>query len=106
MMTQKIYRATFGLLFVLLFVACKKEVAGPKGEPGTPGGGGNSNIASTSVFPVTTSQWVVDTVANCLKVSLSFPVLTKSIVDGGGVKVYVRTGNTWTELPYVTGDLF
>jgi hypothetical protein len=97
----------FSLSLGIFFNACKKEeIPGPKGDPGTPGGGGNSNISSTSEFTITTSQWVTDTVNHCLKVELNFPEITSAVVNSGGVKVFTRTGATWHELPYTTGDLF
>jgi hypothetical protein len=91
----------------ITFATCKKkEIQGPKGDPGTPGGGGNSNITSTSVFTVTSSQWVPDTANACLKVTLNFATLTKDVVDNGGVKVFMQQVSTWTELPFTSGDLF
>jgi hypothetical protein len=93
-------------LVVLLSACKKKEIQGPKGDPGTPGGGGNSNITSTSVFTITSSQWVADTAGDCLKVTLNFTSLTKDVVDNGGVKVFFQQGTTWSELPFTSGDLF
>lgn len=91
----------------LLFFSCKKqEIQGPKGDPGTPGGGGNSNISSTSVFTVTSAQWAPDSAAGYLKVTINFAALTQDVVDKGGVKVYMQTGTSWTELPFTMGDLF
>jgi hypothetical protein len=97
----------FFLLVVLMIGSCKKEeIPGPKGEPGTPGGGGNSSISSSNVFTVTSSQWVPDTVAKCLKVTLAFPSITKEVVDNGAVKVFIKDGTAWAELPFTSGDLF
>ena len=91
----------------VLFTDCKKkEIQGPKGEPGTPGTGGNSNIISTSVFTVADSQWKADTAADYMFVSLDFPEITQKVADNGAVKVYIQTGTNWTDLPYVKGDLF
>lgn len=93
--------------FCLMVTACKKkEIQGPKGDPGAPGGGGNSNIASGSVFVVTTSQWQVDSVSESLKVTINASELTKDVIEKGGVKVYMQVGTTWADLPYVKGDLF
>lgn len=90
-----------------LFANCKKqEIQGPKGDPGTPGGGGNSDISSSTVFTVTNSQWQKDTANDCLTVSLSFSSLTKHVVENGAVKVFRQDGTVWSELPYTTGDLF
>src|ERR1044072_9106107 len=90
----------------LLFTACKKkEIQGPQGDPGTPGGGGNANISST-VFAVNTSQWSIDTIENCRKATIGFTALTKEVVEKGAIKVYVQTATTWAELPFNMGDLF
>ncbi|MBK7309388.1 MAG: hypothetical protein IPI93_01015 [Sphingobacteriaceae bacterium] len=91
----------------IFFTACKKEeIQGPKGDPGTNGIGGNATIVSTNTFIVNTSSWVADTSAECLKVTISFPSLTQTVVDKGGVKVYRQTGTVWSELPITTTDLF
>lgn len=91
----------------ILFTACKKqEIQGPKGDPGDPGIGGNANIVSTNTFMVNSASWVADTVAECLKVTISFPTLTQDVVEKGGVKVYRQTGTVWSELPITTTDLF
>ena len=91
----------------ILFSACKKEeIPGPKGDPGTPGIGGNSNIVSTNSFVINSAAWISDTVAQCMKVTLSFTALTQDVVDKGGVKVYKQVGTVWSELPLTTTDLF
>ena len=95
-----------GALCLSLSSCKKEEIPGPKGEPGTPGGGGNSNITSSSNFIVNTSQWQVDSVAEMLKVTITAPELTKDVVEKGGVKVYRQNGSGWSELPFVQGDLF
>jgi hypothetical protein len=100
--------ALFACTLCILLTACKKkEIAGPKGEPGTPGAGGNANIKSTTVFPVNATQWAPDTTLKCMKATLNFSEITKDVVSTGAVKVYIQTKElSWTELPYVRGDLF
>ncbi len=91
----------------LLCISCKKEeIKGPQGDPGSPGGGGNSNISSTSVFVINSSQWKADSVSQSLKASVNSALLTKDVVEKGAVKVYIQTGTSWSELPYDSGDLF
>jgi hypothetical protein len=91
----------------ILFSACKKEeIPGPKGEAGTNGVGGNANITSTNTFVVNVAQWTPDSANFMQTLTLSFPELTQTVVDKGGVKVYKQTGTTWAELPLVYGDLF
>lgn len=107
--TTSLIKLTVALFcaFGVIFTACKKEeIQGPKGDPGANGIGGNANVVSTNTFIVNTSSWVADTAAECFKVTISFPTLTQSIVDKGGVKVYRQTGTVWSELPIATSDLF
>lgn len=98
--------ATLFICLGISFTGCKKkEIQGPKGEPGDPGIGGNANITSTNTFVVNSSQWVADTVNATQNVTLNFSELTQSVVDKGSVKVYKLEGTVWYELPFDTGDL-
>ena len=94
----------------ILLIACKKKepeiIQGPKGEQGAPGIGGNANSTSISIFQVNASKWQEDTTTNSMKATFDFPEITKEVVDHGAVKVFIKTGNAWSELPYVRGDLF
>jgi len=96
----------------LMISSCKKkEITGPKGEAGDQGIGGNANISGSTVFTITSSEWVVDTAANCRRVNISMPQITKDVISHGAVKVYMQSPPTfsdaaWTELPFVKGDLF
>src|SRR5688572_27146418 len=96
----------------IIVTACKKkEIPGPKGEPGDPGGGGNTTVTSTAVFAVASSQWKVDSIADCMKATLDFPQITKEVISTGAVKVFIQKDAAfldpaWTELPFVQGDLF
>jgi hypothetical protein len=99
--------AIIGFSLMIIFTSCqKKEIKGPQGDPGTPGGGGNANISSTSTFVVNSSDWKADVPTESYRVSLPFAALTKDVVDKGTVKVYVQKSGLWLELPYDTGDLF
>lgn len=93
--------------FIFIISACaKKEIKGPQGDPGTPGGGGNASISSSTVFQITSLQWKADTPSVSLKVSVNSTLLTKEVVERGAVKVYMQLGSAWAELPYDSGDLF
>lgn len=93
-------------VFAILFTACKKkEIQGPKGEPGDPGVGGNANITSTNTFVVNTGSWTPDSAASAQKVTLNFSEITQEVVDKGSVKVYMQDGTPWAELPWNLGDL-
>lgn len=109
-MVKKFTRRYAGLLlcFMALISGCKKqEIQGPKGDPGTPGGGGNSNISSTTFYSVSNGAWKWDSISHSLKITLDAPAITKDVIDKGAVKVYVqKQAATWSELPYVNGDLF
>ena len=90
----------------LLVTACKKkEIQGPKGETGDPGGGGNAGINSTNNFYVTLAEWKPNKDSTGWKTSVYSPLLTQSVVDKGSIKVYMNTG-AWSELPYIEDDLF
>jgi hypothetical protein len=97
---------------ILLLSSCKKkEIQGPKGDPGANGIGGNASITTTTVFTVASSQWVADSAAECRRVTISAAQITKSIMEKGAVRVYIQPDaafgvTAWTELPFVRGDLF
>jgi hypothetical protein len=95
---------TVGLIY---FTACKKqEIQGPQGDPGTPGGGGNSSISSKKEFTVNSNDWSKDTIEMCWKIVLDMPAITQEVADNGAVKVFVKDKGIWTELPFTSGDLF
>jgi hypothetical protein len=93
-------------LLVTVSACRKEEIPGPQGDQGAPGRGGNANITSTSVFQVIASQWKVDTVSNGMKATIDAPQITASVIEKGAVKVFIKAGQSWSELPYVRGDLF
>ena len=102
-------KKSFLVLIVLstLFTACKKEeIQGPKGEPGTPGGGGNASISSGDVFTIGSANWLPNADSSAWQVVISSTLITQSIVDKGVVKVFQQKGSSWWELPYTEGDLF
>jgi hypothetical protein len=94
------------VLLILLAGCQKKEIQGPKGDPGTPGGGGNASISSTNTFVVKSIEWKTDSLPGVLKVSTAFNELNKDVVEKGTIKVYILKGDSWAELPYDSGDLF
>ncbi len=107
--TSRVIKLAVALVVILgiAFTACKKkEIQGPKGDPGDPGIGGNANIVSTSTFVVNSAAWEADSVNESLKVTLNFTELTQNVVDNGSVKVYRQEGTVWSELPITTSDLF
>lgn len=101
----KLINACLLMLGLLFFSCAKEEIQGPKGEPGTPGGGGNAGINASSIFTVTSTQWQ-KTADSAWAYSINTSLITQEIVDKGVVKVYVQIGTAWWELPYTEGDLF
>lgn len=94
------------VLFTLLTSCKKEEIQGPKGDPGTPGGGGNSNITSGDIFTIGSANWLPNADSSAWQVVISSTLITQSVVDKGVVKVFQQKGNSWWELPYTEGDLF
>lgn len=101
-----------GLLLILMFCVAlapgckKKEIQGPKGEPGTPGGGGNTGISTSEIVTIGTSQWLPNGDSSAWEYTLVSDLVTQEVMDKGVVKVYVKRGSSWTELPNTQGDLF
>ena len=94
------------ILSILLAACAKKEIPGPQGEPGVPGANGKTNIVSTDLIPILASDWKVDSVAKSYSTTLTFPSITKEIVDRGSVKVFFQAEGAWSELPTLSGDTF
>jgi|GEM_PF-3556441 len=98
------------LLICVLSTLCtgckKKEIQGPKGEPGTPGGGGNASISSSNIFLIASTQWTVNADSSGWLTSINSALITQDVVDKGAVKVYVFRYSSWWELPYTEGDEF
>lgn len=108
-MLSHIVKKSFLVLVVLssAFTACKKEeIQGPKGDPGTPGGGGNASITSGDVFTIGSANWLPNADSSAWQVVISSTLITQAIVDKGVVKVFQQKGSAWWELPYTEGDLF
>ena len=83
--------------------ACKKDVAGPKGDPGVPAKMGNSKQSDRS-FTIYPSAWTFDGVRYSTLVY--FPEISNDVLTQGEVKVYMKIGTEWWSLPYGVGDVF
>ena len=96
------------ITFAIIFGACaKKEIQGPKGDPGTPGNGGNTNISSSDVFVIGSTQWQPSSADSSLwQVTYNSALITKDVVAKGSVKLYLQIGTAWFELPYINADLY
>ncbi len=95
----------FLITFLFLFTACKKqEIKGPQGDPGTNGSGGNSNIASSTVFSIDSTAWLINADNTIWEATSSQSIISQAVVDKGAVKVYMQLNNAWWELPYSIAD--
>lgn len=95
----------YTLLLTLLLgtFACTKYVAGPKGDPGTPGEAGNLVLSQFSKtidsldWSKQEAAWIAD---------IYTEQLTKNVIEKGEVKVYLYTENDWWVLPYGKNYVF
>ena len=95
------------VFFCFVSPSCKKEeIPGPKGEPGTPGGGGNAGINTSGVITIASSQWQANADSSAWVLSIPTTLITQNVVDKGAVKVYILKSAAWWELPLTQGDLF
>jgi len=92
---------------VMIMAGCKKkEIQGSKGDAGTPGGGGNSSISNSDVFTIASTQWKQSSDSLRWEVIIPSSLVTEEVAAKGSVKVFVRYGTSWTELPNTRLDLF
>lgn len=89
------------LLFALTFSFCTKNVAGPKGDPGTPGKKGNAVETHTKAFVQPSSAWSKQEFD--WESLLYVPEITQTVLEKGEIKVYVQIGTDWYDLPYIEG---
>lgn len=92
---------------LLLAVSCKKYVPGPKGDAGTNGQNGNSNISKTLAFTVKASSWdslVVNDIWFWER-TITVSEVTQSVLKKGDVMVYKLIGSEWYPLPTFEGYL-
>lgn len=92
------------LSLLLVTTACKKkEIQGPKGEPGVNGTGGNASMSSSAEFVVAATEWTNEN--NVWKYVYSSALISAKVVNTGGLKVYMKVGTSWNELPFADGDV-
>jgi hypothetical protein len=97
---------TFGLLLLFLclsFNSCKKSVAGPQGDAGTPGGQGNLKQSDRS-FTIFPGSWTFN--GGWYNCDVYCPEITSSVISSGEIKVYMQVNSQWWSLPYTVGDIF
>ncbi len=89
---------------VLILNACTKQVAGPKGENGTPGKSGNLKQTHIGPFAQASSLWTFDGSVWTSEILASD--ITADVVSRGEVRVYMQENGIWWSLPHSVGDLF
>ena len=95
----------FFIALLLLASACKKqEIKGPQGDPGANGTGGNSSIASSAVFSIDSTAWILNADNTVWEAISNQNIITQAVIDKGAVKVYMQLNNYWWELPYSIAD--
>ena len=95
----------FFLAVILLFSSgCTKNVAGPQGDPGTPGLKGNLVQKSVGPLTVSSASWTFD--GSNWNVTIFVGEINEEVISKGQVKGYLQVGNEWRSLPYALGDLF
>jgi hypothetical protein len=98
----KVLFAFAGLILLVVLGSCKKYVAGPKGEPGTPGE--NGNLKMTHIL-YTASSWSFGT-TNGWESHLQSAKISNNVLTKGEVETYMQIGDDWWSLPYGVGDVF
>ena len=91
-------------VFIITLTSCTKQVAGPKGDAGTPGGTGNVKQMVSTTFNVPGSDWTLtgrNWQADVFMAEINDNVMTK-----GEVKVFMLLNGFWYPLPYNTSDIF
>ena len=93
------------LLFLFSQTACKKNVAGPQGDPGTPGKPGNLKQSHINSLKVLSSSWT-ETPDYNWETSLYIGEINKQVIEKGEVELYFEADSQWNPLPYGKGYLF
>lgn len=97
-------KALFLIPFLILALnSCTKQVAGPKGDPGTPAKKGNLKQSQRTIT-VPTASWSF--IGGVWVTSLSVPEISNDVVMKGEVKVYMKVETVWWSLPYAVENIF
>ncbi len=98
---NKFFRVGFVFLVLTGLCSCKKYVAGPKGDTGTPGKSGNAIQSTRSFQPL---SWTFN--GAWWNTSINVPEITDNVIANGEVEVYMQINDQWWALPYAVGDVF
>jgi hypothetical protein len=92
------------LASAIIVGSCTKNIAGPKGDPGTPGGSGNLKETLIPTFVRDSSTWTFD---NYFWTNEIFILeITKNVIENGEVRVFINDGVEWHPLPHAVGNIF
>lgn len=93
----------FYFLFLVGFlISCTKQVAGPKGEIGTPGKSGDL-VTTQTIIRKDSTEWKVNSGAWELNVFIS-ELTNETIFNSCEVKVYRKIDSSWWALPSMIDD--
>src|SRR4051812_24569583 len=92
----------FIIPLLLVLSACTKQVPGPKGDPGLPGGNGNTDQAETTNFLLASAAWSASIKDSSLswEAVVFVPAVTKLALDEGKIRTFVSDHDLWWPLPY------
>jgi hypothetical protein len=90
--------------FVLVSLSCTKQVAGPKGDPGTPAKNGNAKQTTSVIFNQASSAWLAN--GDDWESYIFLSEITDNVLTKGEVRVYIESNATWWPLPYGVLDTF
>jgi hypothetical protein len=108
---QKKFKYNIGLQFFLvlfiLFSSCKKNVQGPKGDQGTAGKDGNSDITYAAIITQPSNAWdtIIDDAITDWESLIIVPEITLNVLKNGTVKVYCNVDDAWWPLPYTYDEV-
>lgn len=92
------------LSVLLIFSACKKQVAGPKGESGLPGQNGNANQTVISSFLILSQAWQTNTIKKDWNTDYFTDLITDEVLLKSEINVYAQINGNWYALPYTIQD--
>ncbi|WP_317899680.1 hypothetical protein [Aurantibacillus circumpalustris] len=94
------------LVLLFMFTACKKYVAGPQGDPGTPGKAGNLTQININPIKVSTFSWTFKSNTFSWETTIYVGEISKDVIEKGEVKVYLDLNDQWNALPYGKNYIF
>ena len=100
---SKLFFVTLSCALVFLFAGCTKNVAGPKGDAGTPGKPGNLKQSAVNL-QINSSSWSLN--VNTWEATVYLSGITKDVVEKGEVKLYISADSQWCGMPYGKGYIF